>query len=147
MSDYYKILGLEKNASSDEIKKQYKKLAVKWHPDKNINNKEVAEKKFKEISEAYEILMDDNKKNNININNFFNLFTKNIYDTITDLLNLNFKKFKKKHIKIYNNRIFEFILLFIKHILNIFIRKNRITYSGILLILISLCLFFVNSVK
>ena len=87
------------------------------------------------------------EKNNININNFFNLFTKNIYDTITDLLNLNFKKFKKKHIKIYNNSIFEFILLFIKHILNIFIRKNRITYSGILLILISLCLFFVNSVK
>lgn len=87
------------------------------------------------------------EKNNVNISNFFNLFTKNIYDIITDLLNLNFKKFKKKHKKIYNNNLFEFILLFIKHIFNIFIRKNRIIYSGILLILIALCLFFVNTVK
>ena len=87
------------------------------------------------------------EKNNVNISNFFNLFTKNIYDIITDLLNLNFKKFKKKHKKIYNNSLIEFILLFIKYIFNIFIRKNRIIYSGILLILIALCLFFINTVK
>ena len=82
------------------------------------------------------------EKNNINnINTFFNLFTKTIYDIITDLLNLNFKTFKKTHKKIYKTSLLDFILLFITHIFNIFIRKNRIIYSGILLIIISLCLF------
>ncbi|CAG9833974.1 unnamed protein product [Diabrotica balteata] len=55
MSDYYKILKVSKNASTDEIKKAYKKLALKWHPDKNPDNKEEATKKFREISEAYEV--------------------------------------------------------------------------------------------
>jgi len=87
------------------------------------------------------------EKNNININNFFNLFTKNIYDIITDLLNLNFKKFKKKHKKIYKTSLIDFILLFISYIFNIFIRKNRIIYSGILLIIIALCLFFINTIN
>lgn len=62
MKDYYKILGVEENASQDEIKKSYRKLAVQYHPDKNPDNKE-AEEKFKEINEAYETLSDDNKKN------------------------------------------------------------------------------------
>jgi DnaJ-class molecular chaperone len=62
MSDYYKILGLNKNSSNEDIKKQYKKLAIKWHPDKNINNKEKAEAEFKKISEAYQILSDKDKK-------------------------------------------------------------------------------------
>lgn len=53
--DYYKILGLEKNASADDVKKAYRKLARKYHPDLNPNNKE-AEKKFKEINEANEVL-------------------------------------------------------------------------------------------
>ncbi len=53
--DYYKILGLEKNASADDIKKAYRKLARKYHPDMNPNDKE-AEKKFKEINEANEVL-------------------------------------------------------------------------------------------
>ena len=53
--DYYKILGISKTASSDEIKKAYRKLAVKYHPDKNPNDKS-AEEKFKEISEAHEVL-------------------------------------------------------------------------------------------
>lgn len=53
--DYYKILGLEKNASADDIKKAYRKLARKYHPDMNPDNKE-AEKKFKEINEANEVL-------------------------------------------------------------------------------------------
>lgn len=58
--DYYKILGLAKGASDDDIKKAYRKLALKYHPDKN---KEAgAEEKFKEVAEAYEILSDPKKK-------------------------------------------------------------------------------------
>ena len=58
---YYKILELNNNATDEEIKKAYKKLAVKYHPDKNIENKEEAEKKFKEVAEAYEILSNKEK--------------------------------------------------------------------------------------
>jgi molecular chaperone DnaJ len=59
--DYYKTLGVTKGATSDELKKSYRKLAMKYHPDRNPDNKE-AEKKFKSIAEAYEILSDDQKK-------------------------------------------------------------------------------------
>jgi curved DNA-binding protein len=59
--DYYKVLGVSKNASQDEIKKAYRKLAVKYHPDKNAANKE-AENKFKEINEAHEVLSDPEKR-------------------------------------------------------------------------------------
>ena len=62
MTNYYDILNVNKNSSKEEIKNAYKKLAMKYHPDKNINNKEEAEKKFKEVAEAYEILSDDKKK-------------------------------------------------------------------------------------
>lgn len=60
--NYYDTLGLQKNATSEEIKKAYRKLAKQWHPDKNIDNKEEAEKMFKTIAEAYEVLSDDEKK-------------------------------------------------------------------------------------
>jgi len=59
--DYYKILGINKNASQEEIKKAYKKLALKYHPDRNKGNKE-AEKKFKEINEAYQVLSNPHKR-------------------------------------------------------------------------------------
>lgn len=59
--DYYEILGITKNASQDDIKKAYRKLAMKYHPDRNPGDKE-AEAKFKESTEAYEVLKDDQKK-------------------------------------------------------------------------------------
>lgn len=59
--DYYKVLGVSKNASQDEIKKAYRKLAVKYHPDKNRDNK-VAEDKFKAVNEAHEVLGDPEKR-------------------------------------------------------------------------------------
>ncbi len=59
--DYYKILGVDRKASQDEIKKVYRKLAMKYHPDKNPNDKE-AEEKFKEINEAYQVLGDKEKR-------------------------------------------------------------------------------------
>ncbi len=60
--DYYKLLGVEKNADADEIKKAYRKLALKWHPDRNPANKAQAEEKFKKISEAYAVLSDPEKR-------------------------------------------------------------------------------------
>lgn len=59
--DYYEVLGVQKGASKDEIKKGYRKLAVQYHPDKNPGNKE-AEDKFKEATEAYEVLSDEQKR-------------------------------------------------------------------------------------
>lgn len=59
--DYYEVLGVSKNASADEIKKAYKKLAIKYHPDRNPGDKE-AEEKFKEAAEAYDVLHDEQKR-------------------------------------------------------------------------------------
>jgi DnaJ family protein B protein 4 len=61
--DLYERLGINKNASDDEIKKAYKKSALKWHPDRNGHQKDLATENFKKISEAYEILSDPSKKN------------------------------------------------------------------------------------
>ena len=59
--DFYEILGVQRNASDDEIKKSYRKLAMKYHPDRNKDDKE-SERKFQEVSAAYEILKDPEKR-------------------------------------------------------------------------------------
>lgn len=60
--DYYAILGVDKSATKDELKKAYRKLAKKYHPDANQDNKKQAEMKFKEVNEAYSVLSDDTKR-------------------------------------------------------------------------------------
>ena len=59
--DYYKILGIERNASEEDIRKAYRKLAMQYHPDRNPNDKQ-AEERFKEINEAYQVLNDPKKR-------------------------------------------------------------------------------------
>ncbi len=60
--DYYEVLGVERTASEDEIKRAFRRLAMKHHPDRNAENKQAAEERFKEISEAYEVLSDAQKR-------------------------------------------------------------------------------------
>ena len=99
---YYSILELNKNATPDEIKKAYKKFAFKYHPDRNIDNKDASEKKFSEINEAYSILSDPVKKKeydmygeNINNNvsyssNFgdqFRMFNNIFYKHVSEFVN------------------------------------------------------------
>lgn len=68
--DYYRILGVERNASGEEIKKSYRKLALQYHPDKNPNNKE-SESRFKEIAEAYDVLSNPDKKSKYDFSGSF----------------------------------------------------------------------------
>ena len=89
--NYYDVLSIDKNASLDEIKKAYRKLAIKYHPDKNPNNKEESEEKFKLISEAYSVLSDPEKKTEYdlrgdnkfrkNTSNYSNFNAQDIYNT------------------------------------------------------------------
>lgn len=97
--NYYKILNVNKNATEQEIKQSYRKLALKWHPDKNIENKELATKKFKEITEAYQILKDpqsrynyDNEINqNIKFQNPDDVFKTFFGKSRTEMFNQNYQ--------------------------------------------------------
>ena len=60
--DYYEILGVDRSVTEEDLKKAYRKLAVKWHPDKNPDDRARAEERFKEISEAYQILCDAERR-------------------------------------------------------------------------------------
>jgi molecular chaperone DnaJ len=90
MKDYYKILGVNQNSTQQEIKKSYRKLVIKYHPDKNQNNKE-AEDKFKDVAEAYECLSNDEKRreydHKINGFSFNNNFYNQYDDIFQDILN------------------------------------------------------------
>ena len=108
MSDnLYKILQINSNSSQEDIKKAYRKLAMKWHPDKNINNKINAEKKFKEINKAYDILSDPQKKKKYDMygeegldNNYSNFTTfnnpENVFNHFFGKENNFFNNFEQK---------------------------------------------------
>ena len=90
MTDYYKTLGLEKDCNENDIKCAYKKLAMKYHPDKNINDKDAAEQKFKEISEAYEVLSDKEKKYNYDNGRNVTIHNHNPFDIYKQFFNNQF---------------------------------------------------------
>lgn len=97
MKDYYEILGIQKSADKREIKNAFKKMARLYHPDKNLDRKEWAEEKFKEVGEAYTILNDDKLRAEYNVKGgafikkiwrmkgFVEEFCKNNQDMIEDL--------------------------------------------------------------
>ena len=80
--DYYKILNIDYSANEDDIKKAYRKLAIKYHPDKNPNNKEVSEKKFRKVCEAYETLKDLKKRREYDLDNNIHLLRKKKQENI-----------------------------------------------------------------
>lgn len=67
MKNYYEVLGVNKNSNENEIKKAYRKMSLKYHPDRNLENKKECEEKFKEISKAYQILSDSEKRKNYDL--------------------------------------------------------------------------------
>ena len=78
--DYYEILGISKNATNDDIKKAYRKLALKWHPDKNNNNTEETKKVFQEICNAYQVLIDPVKRRSYDLTGCDNDIKTNPYE-------------------------------------------------------------------
>ena len=108
----YEVLEINKYSSQEEIKKAYKKMAMKWHPDRNPHNKEIAEEKFRKINHAYRVLTDKNKKKFVNyendiFENFYKYINKNksqkiIKELHLDLEDLYFGKQKKLKIIRFN---------------------------------------------
>lgn len=106
----YHILEIQKNSSTNEIKNAYKKLALRYHPDKNKNNKEECEIKFKEISEAYQILNDEKKKEFYDLtgsinNPHFELTPEELFDNIFQNVDPKVKQFIKTTYNNINNAI------------------------------------------
>ena len=133
--DYYNILGLNKKCSYDDIKKSYKTLALQYHPDRNIKNKEYNEIRFKEISEAYQVLSNTESRlkydNNDFINNdfinpillFTNLFTK-LYPEILNYLDIIGRGDYKELLEKMENSCLNDLLSFPIEVL-VYILKNR----------------------
>lgn len=89
MKNYYEILGISKSASADEIKKAYRNLAFKYHPDRNSGDK-AAEEKFKEINEAYDVLSDEKKRadyDSFGTSNSYSSRTNSSYNKSNDFAN------------------------------------------------------------
>lgn len=113
--NYYEILEINKGSSLDDIKKSYRRLALKWHPDRNKDNKYEAEEKFKKISEAYNVLSNNRLRQkydmygneNVNeiIDNDFDPF--DIFNSFFDTNNSNFNHFSSNNFNdIFNDRRF-----------------------------------------
>ncbi|ETB62807.1 hypothetical protein, variant [Plasmodium yoelii 17X] len=104
--NFYDILNVKKSSSKNEIKQAYRKLALKYHPDRNPNNRTESEQKFREITEAYETLSDDNKKSiyDSQLNNGFssNSFGNSYSNTSNQNMNYNFKTTKMTDEEIEN---------------------------------------------
>ena len=105
--DYYKELEISNTATEQEIRSAYKKLALKWHPDRNPNNKEEAEEKFKKISESYQVLSDKNNKQKYdlygNCNNNYN------FENPKDLFKNFFQDIPLEYIELANTFILNFL--------------------------------------
>ena len=86
MKDYYQILELDNNASATEIKKSYKRLALKYHPDKNLNDKN-ATKNFIKISEAYQVLSDPTQKELYDKNNCVSITFEDAFELFNNVFN------------------------------------------------------------
>ena len=135
VKNYYKILGVNRASSEDDIKKAYRKLALKFHPDKNKESD--AEEKFKEIAEAYEVLSDKNKKNKYDHSHRRNSTPSNNYNwnfsfTPSDPFDL-FKNFFNDHdpfSEAFHDSLFASFNLHRHHAASIFDRDPFFTGNG-----------------
>lgn len=119
--DYYEILGVDRNATKDEIKKSYKKLVLQFHPDRNPENREEADEKIREITEAYSVLSDDEKKEmydkfgtvdydgspDININEIFSQMGINIPGMFSGRMNNPENNYQKHIVNLTGKELYE----------------------------------------